>query len=214
MGVDFRTFSSIMYVALADFQSNMEHAHYEIVSDVRQALHHELRQNRGAGGDSRRVKKYSVFDGGMANLCDPEAAKNKEPPQSSQSQMSDAVVASVILLNACVLAVSDPNSNDPTLDKFDYFFTGFFLTEVVIKIIRFGPKVFFFGPDWHWNNFDTAVVAVALVDTISNGIMAGDEGEGGFMNVTMFKILRLGRLARLVRLIRFRLFKELKMMVQ
>eukprot|EP00931_Biecheleriopsis_adriatica_P072288 TRINITY_DN4642_c0_g1_i1.p1 TRINITY_DN4642_c0_g1~~TRINITY_DN4642_c0_g1_i1.p1 ORF type:complete len:702 (+),score=151.32 TRINITY_DN4642_c0_g1_i1:123-2228(+) len=131
----------------------------------------------------------------------------------------DLVPPVVIILNSLQIGFSVDNV-DPQLEIFweilEYCFLLFYIFEAALKMVTWGVKTYFTGPDRYWNWFDFSCILTSLADAgVTNYIrFAEAAGEitipGGLMLV---KMLRLFRLARLIRTIRFKVFHELKLMV-
>lgn len=131
------------------------------------------------------------------------------------SNLLDALTGTVIIVNAVVLGLT-ADIQWAGWQTLEYFFTAFFLGEMLVKMHRLGIRSYFFGHDRWWNCFDFFIVMIALADaglTIYVRVtQGGDSVDLG--QFTQIKMLRLGRLGRLVRLLRFRFFAELKVMIQ
>eukprot|EP00392_Amoebophrya_sp_AT5.2_P002629 g2634.t1 len=123
---------------------------------------------------------------------------------------ADLFFASLILLNAIVLAIETDNrtaSNEDDIGWFisDSIFNAAFLIEVALRL--YNQRY-----DWPkdlWNLFDFTLVAVGVLDT---WIMrfAVDDGDNDMRAVSVLRIFRLLRLMRVLRLIRlFRFLREL-----
>eukprot|EP00929_Paragymnodinium_shiwhaense_P101269 TRINITY_DN6421_c1_g1_i1.p1 TRINITY_DN6421_c1_g1~~TRINITY_DN6421_c1_g1_i1.p1 ORF type:complete len:851 (-),score=202.27 TRINITY_DN6421_c1_g1_i1:222-2774(-) len=139
----------------------------------------------------------------------PSLLRGEEPPLVETNTL-DFVSGIVIGINAVILGISADNIHlEDIWTKLEYVFTAFFLFEMFYKMYVHGLKRYFFGPDMHWNNFDFAVVLLAIFDMVFTSVLASIGISPGII-----KLARLGRLARLVRLLRFKIFHELKMMIQ
>jgi len=123
------------------------------------------------------------------------------------SQLGDAIVASVIVTNILVMcfeadrnAYCDPEERcaGPTIDMLNLLFTIFYTIEVIMRLLAFELTVLKDG----WNILDIAVVVLGWLERIFSSVGFG------------FNLLRLFRVTRLVRASRFlHLFPELHMMV-
>ena len=89
--------------------------------------------------------------------------------------------------------------SDPTIEKIDLFILIMFTLEVFLKIFGegMGPYLYWFGPEWAWNNFDFTIVLLS---------MPFIPFEGG-----QLKLLRLIRLMRLAKA--FRKIPQLQMIM-
>jgi len=129
--------------------------------------------------------------------------------------VAEGTVGVVILINAGVMGMSQ-DIQWSGWETLEYFFTAFFLLEMIIKMCRFGIRDYFVGRDKYWNWFDFFIVGIALVDAAMTTYLRATQGGDGtdLGKFAQIKMLRLGRLGRLVRLLRFKFFAELKVMIQ
>jgi hypothetical protein len=73
----------------------------------------------------------------------------------------------------------------------------FFWLCVEITVSVIGQKVdYIIGPDWKWNAFDVAVFFVTIIE------MIGSASGESFLNLSVFRVLRLARIIRCVRMFR------------
>lgn len=129
----------------------------------------------------------------------------------THSGVFQAVVAMLIFSNSCVIGVHADISMRCALDGrpepawgkgIDIFFCIAFSVELLCRLVA-ERGYFFIGRMASWNFFDSALVALAVLDLS----MAS-------LNVTFIRIVRLIRVIRVARIIRvIRLFKELRFMV-
>jgi voltage-gated sodium channel len=80
-----------------------------------------------------------------------------------------------------------------------------FAGEIILRLCAGDANVFFFGPSWRWNWFDTIMVVMQSVSQIMDLANIGnDEGQGkSFMFIRLLRLLRLIRIMRIARLLRF-----------
>jgi len=76
--------------------------------------------------------------------------------------------------------------------KVSWFFMGFFVTEILLKLIAFGSELYFSDS---WNTFDAVIVGIALTDMI---LAAAMEGSSLPFDAGIIRMLRIFRIARLV----------------
>jgi hypothetical protein len=88
-----------------------------------------------------------------------------------------------------------------------YAFTLFYVVELLASI-KVQGKVFFFGPEFGWNIFDTTIVLAALFEL-------GIKATGAPMvNASFLRILRFFKLSRVLRMFSaLRMVKEVRIMV-
>jgi len=92
----------------------------------------------------------------------------------------------------------------------DMFFFAGFVTEIVMKIVVFGVKGFFCGPQKYSRWFDLGLVLIQLLD-ISEEMFKFEVGGTEAQFLPMLRILRLFRVLRLVRI--FKLFPDLRLLI-
>lgn len=119
-------------------------------------------------------------------------------PRAVAALISERSVLSVVGLNALVLFFDAfppvHHASGHWLHWVDYACVVYFVAEVVLKLVYFGPRVYF---GTGWNVFDFSIVAASFpVLLVPFGVAAG-EGFGAFL------ILRLIRLSRFLRMLRF-----------
>ena len=83
----------------------------------------------------------------------------------------------------------------------NYYFTIFFLFEMLIKLYALGLRGYFFVG---WNRFDFVIVSVSVVDVVVQ-IFAGSLLAQIQVGTSITRIFRVMRVSRL-----FKLFKQLK----
>lgn len=91
-----------------------------------------------------------------------------------------------------------PASYDADLEKVNYFFTGVFMVEFLLKIISFGPKFYFAS---NWNKFDFVVVFCSFAEiVITNSISESVSFlRVGPQIIRIFRVIRVTRIFKLVR---------------
>jgi len=151
----------------------------------------------------------------------------RERAESKQSCLSrvvrsnafDIICAAVITCNAALLAVEadqqaryDHPSSMPVFEYASWFFTSFFILELLLRMASYGPLYFFLGPSWHFNSFDFVVVMTDIAERLIGFLSSG---QGSIpRNLSVIRVLRVLRLARAIRIVRLlRFFKELRVMV-
>ena len=89
-----------------------------------------------------------------------------------------------------------PRVYKETVDQINYFFTGVFIIEAILKLIAFGSGYFQIG----WNIFDFCVVCTSLFEIILDNL---DSRSMRFLRLgpQLAKVLRVMRVGRLIRLI-------------
>ena len=76
-----------------------------------------------------------------------------------------------------------------TLKIFNYIFTIVFTAEFIVKIVAFGPRLYFID---HWNKLDVVIVLLSYV-----GILLEELGSGILtLNPTIIRVMRMLRVAR------------------
>ena len=72
------------------------------------------------------------------------------------------IIANIVVLG-CYYEGSSTYYNN-ILEDINYFFTGVFTAEFLLKILGFGPKVYFAS---NWNRFDFLIVFCSMAEIIS-----------------------------------------------
>lgn len=133
--------------------------------------------------------------------------------KSSIIRYLDPVSLCAILLNSVLLGVSADVEDDWNgWNIIEYFFTLFFVMELIAKFNILGADKFLFGKDAIWNFMDFVIVCFAVVDSLLNIIVSSDTSN--MQLFTILRLVRLARITRLVRLLRFKIFKELLLMIR
>lgn len=134
------------------------------------------------------------------------------------NQFFDALCATMIVVSAALLGLqvsyvgetrANPENLPATYDIINRWFTGYFLVELLLRIVAEGHG-FLRGRERFWNVFDVVVVSSDVVDTI-----VGFATEAGGQSQTkVLRVLRVARITRAIRVVRMvRFFRELRMMV-
>jgi len=209
-------------VKTADSDTNVSHSH----SEQGQKNYFDLEfdtfcliifeENPGEVLEEEEVDEIFHFRAALYAEAEAHAIEREGHAEDVQGNVLDTISAAVIFLNAFLIGVSaDQDENATGWIVSEVLFAIFFLSELLIKMRRYGCYMFFFGKNWLWNGFDLLVVAVALFDLgVTFVVVSGGKQVGGLDGVTFISMVRLFRLARLVRLLRFKVFHELKMMIQ
>lgn len=99
------------------------------------------------------------------------------------------LIVSIIIILSFINAIFFMYNNSPLVEIFDDIFIWIFFVELILRIVAFGPELFFMD---RWNYVDTFLVAFGLTfffvpsRTNADGI------------VRMSRIFRLASLLRLV----------------
>ena len=127
-----------------------------------------------------------------------------------------ALIASLIILNAIFIGVTSDMSMQRSLDSYktqgpsgyadiampewavvmDVVFNLTFMIELVLRIIVLESR-FFVGPDWRWNFFDATLVLLSIAEMWLTGVGVNPS----FMRV--LRVIRVARSLRMIRLVRF-----------
>jgi hypothetical protein len=85
-----------------------------------------------------------------------------------QSSVFEYFIIAVIILNMIQMAI-DYDDNSTTyafaLSIINYVFTTIFIFEMVLKLVAYGPKMYFKS---HWNKFDSFVVISSMLEILMN----------------------------------------------
>jgi hypothetical protein len=94
-------------------------------------------------------------------------------------KLQSSVVISFVLLQKLEFA----------LEICNYIFTILFTFEFIVKIVAFGPRLYFTD---HWNKLDVVIVILSYV-----GILLEELGSGLIsLNPTIIRVMRIFRIAR------------------
>ena len=158
----------------------------------------------------------------VCKVCNPDAAKNLEETEGmveysllclfldnpirqvcikiARSKPFDHFILLLIGLNSCTMAVERRGIGDTerfVVDVLNYMFNGFFLLEMITKLIAmglYGKKAAYLSDGW--NRLDGFLVTLSLVDVTF--VIAGVNG-GSLLSI--LKILRILRALRPLRVI-------------
>ena len=120
------------------------------------------------------------------------------------SSYFDVFLVFCISANIIVLSLNyegSTNTYDTTLENINYFFTGIFIIEFIIKIIALGPQRYI---DSNWNKFDLFIVMTSIIEIIMSLSL---NSSHSFLRVGP-QIIRIFRVLRVTRI--FKLIKKLK----
>lgn len=108
------------------------------------------------------------------------------------NRFNDIVTATIIVagINVGVQTYPDMDTN-LYLGILDMLILAIFTLEILVKLCMEGlrPWMFFFGKDWAWNNFDTAIVLLSFP-------VWGLEGGS---SIALLRLVRLARLTKLIK---------------
>eukprot|EP00931_Biecheleriopsis_adriatica_P060677 TRINITY_DN36452_c0_g1_i1.p1 TRINITY_DN36452_c0_g1~~TRINITY_DN36452_c0_g1_i1.p1 ORF type:complete len:971 (+),score=164.37 TRINITY_DN36452_c0_g1_i1:19-2931(+) len=122
-----------------------------------------------------------------------------------------AMSSIAVLLSFIFLGVSlDRDPDWPGWQYFEVLWAGIFLLEILTKIIHYGPRQFFCGPDYLWNWSDAILTGVAVADVVLTLLFSSDSGGN---IVIILRGLRLARITRLVKIMRIPMLAELANMI-
>mmetsp|Transcript_50641 Transcript_50641/g.151448 ORF Transcript_50641/g.151448 Transcript_50641/m.151448 type:complete len:696 (+) Transcript_50641:23-2110(+) len=122
----------------------------------------------------------------------------------------DGLCAVMILGNSVLIGWSTEHLTSPGAEEtgwmvvLGHFFTGFFLVELILRMLPEGTLFFHFHEGWFWNWFDFALVAVSIVEFLLTMNGQGGNWGGSVKTIKMLRILRLFRV--------FRFFKDLSLL--
>ena len=113
----------------------------------------------------------------------------------------DVWIMFCIVCNIVTMALTyegSPTSYDSILENINYFFTGVFILECLLKFIGFGFKGYLYSG---WNKFDLFVVMSSIIDILMNNI---GQSLFSFLRVgpQLARILRVMRVSRLLKLVK------------
>ena len=80
---------------------------------------------------------------------------------------------------------------DPVVVGLDTFVLYIFVLELVLKVLAnpLRPHLYWVGPEWRWNNFDFAIVAMCVLPLDL-------PGGGGVVALRMFRLLRVVKIIK------------------
>uniref|UniRef100_A0AAY4DSK1 Ion transport domain-containing protein n=1 Tax=Denticeps clupeoides TaxID=299321 RepID=A0AAY4DSK1_9TELE len=115
------------------------------------------------------------------------------------SHYLDLSVTFIICVNVVTMSLehySQPHSLEITLKYCNYFFTGTFVLEAVLKLIAFGFRRFFKD---RWNQLDLAIVLLSVMGITLEEI---EISAALPINPTIIRIMRVLRIARVLKLLK------------
>jgi len=136
--------------------------------------------------------------------------------QETAVLVAEPFMAVVIIANTITIGLSaDSPEWRMGWSLIDTCFAVCFFLEMLLKIRSTSLREHFLGAHWTWNNFDAAIVFLAIVDVfflIAEQVASLSLSE--YSNfLAILQMLRLVRLSRLVRFIKTPMFKELSLMI-
>ena len=114
----------------------------------------------------------------------------------------DKAIMFCIFLNLIVMGIEFEGCTDTyelILIIANYFFTGIFFAEFVVKILAYNVSGYF---DRGWNRFDFFVVFASIVDIIVGNIGIDHYFLQKFQIIKILKVLRVLRILRLVKVVK------------
>lgn len=103
--------------------------------------------------------------------------------------LNETFVLVVIIVNALIIFAQESDVNSLLLDGLDIACTIFFVVEIIIKMVHYGPRNYLKD---YWNIFDVVVVAVSLPSLVP-----------AWNNIDSFQALRTLRILKFFRTLRF-----------
>ena len=113
----------------------------------------------------------------------------------------DSILMVCIITNIISLGLNYEGANDSynkALEDINYTFTGVFVSEFLLKIVAFGPKVYFSS---NWNKFDFIIVVCSLAEIITTQSISGSVSflRIGPQIIRIFRVLRVTRVLKLIK---------------
>lgn len=113
----------------------------------------------------------------------------------------DLIIMICIVFNIVTMALTFEGSSksyDKILENINYFFTGIFIIECLLKFIGFGFNGYLYSG---WNKFDLFVVLSSIIDILMNNL---GQSFFSFLRVgpQLARILRVLRVSRLLKLVK------------
>lgn len=116
------------------------------------------------------------------------------------------VVQFVIMVNLILLGVEVQYSTwgrvPGIFSIINYVIVTFFVAELAVRLLAFGCRGFFFGPERLWNILDACIVVISLFETGLEIVLEAVSDPGNDQNSSYLRALRLARLARALRSVR------------
>ena len=106
------------------------------------------------------------------------------------------IVTNIVSLGLNYEGASDAYNN--ALENINYGFTAVFVTEFLLKVTAFGPKIYFAS---NWNRFDFLIVICSLAEIIITQSITGSVSflRVGPQIVRIFRVLRVTRVLKLIK---------------
>jgi len=125
----------------------------------------------------------------------------------SHSTEFDIVIAVIIILNICTMAIEhydQPQTLTDVLIWVNVVFTVIFIAEAAMKLVADGLYDYISDS---WNQFDLFIVIISIVgcyfDLLSLSSAGSDESSASLpINPTLLRILRILRIARILKLVK------------
>eukprot|EP00747_Dinoflagellata_sp_TGD_P187760 gnl/TRDRNA2_/TRDRNA2_45737_c0_seq2.p1 gnl/TRDRNA2_/TRDRNA2_45737_c0~~gnl/TRDRNA2_/TRDRNA2_45737_c0_seq2.p1 ORF type:complete len:405 (+),score=69.54 gnl/TRDRNA2_/TRDRNA2_45737_c0_seq2:926-2140(+) len=150
----------------------------------------------------------------MRDLVDTERAERSIGKKITLNPNFDLVAGALIFANAVLIGFqTDYQARDPTRScpvifvVLDTLFCIAFSAELSLRIYTYGQK-FFLGRGWKWNVFDTMMVALQVIDLVTQ-LIVRHTGAASNANSKMYKLSSRFNILRMLRIIR--LFRVLRL---
>lgn len=117
------------------------------------------------------------------------------------SQAWDMLIGAAIVLNIAVMMTetSDQSAGMEAFQKsLNFFFTIFFLIELILKLIAYHPRRCFADA---WNILDLFIVIISVIEVCIDLFGSAEETGEAVIEPTLFRTFRLFRLTRLLKLV-------------
>ena len=121
----------------------------------------------------------------------------------ADSNLLNNTIMACIFLNFLAMIINYEgctSTYELVLNIANYFFTGVFVVECIIKILAYGPEGYFHTK---WNRFDFLVVVVSILDIIFGNVL-----KVNYKFLQTFQVVRILKVTRILRI--FRLIKIIK----
>jgi len=147
----------------------------------------------------------------------------KPPSRKDPEKRLNTLVSVVVFLNMVSMCISVDNNPDHVgWLVFEVCCVAIFITEVVVKLRRWGARAFFCGASAAWNIADTIITTIAIMEVmlsiVEKSSSSLDLADGGNVAsaarvAVMLRALRLVRVVRLVRLVSHPMMRDLANML-
>ena len=111
---------------------------------------------------------------------------------SSHDRFTNMIFAAIGFAATLVAVRTYPGMDtNPVVSGLDTFVLYIFVLEVVLKVFAnpLRPHLYWVGPDWKWNNFDFAIVAMCILPLDL-------PGGGGVVALRMFRLMRVVKIIK------------------